>query len=32
VIDPKEVQPISRPVTFIKEKATSGMEKLLAVL
>ena len=34
VIDPKEVQPISRKVEFIKEKATVGMqilkEKLLA--
>jgi NAD-dependent deacetylase len=28
VIDPKEVQPISRKVHFIKEKATVGMKKL----
>ena len=28
VIDPKEVQPISRKVTFIKEKATVGMRRL----
>ena len=28
VIDPKEVQPISRRVTFIKEKATVGMKQL----
>jgi NAD-dependent deacetylase len=28
VIDPKEVQPISRKVHFIKEKATAGMRKL----
>jgi len=28
VIDPKEVQPISRPVHFIKEKATVGMKRL----
>lgn len=28
VIDPKEVQPISRRVTFIKEKATVGMQIL----
>ena len=32
VIDPKEVQPISRKVTFIKEKATVGMKKLLQIL
>lgn len=32
VIDPKEVQPISRQVTFIKEKATIGMKKLLSEL
>lgn len=28
VIDPKEVQPISRNVTFIKEKASVGMKQL----
>ncbi len=28
VIDPKDVQPISRRVTFIKEKATVGMKQL----
>ena len=28
VIDPKEVQPISRKVNFIKEKATTGMKQL----
>jgi NAD-dependent deacetylase len=28
VIDPKEVQPITRSVHFIKEKATVGMERL----
>lgn len=28
VIDPKEVQPISRKVNFIKEKATVGMKQL----
>ena len=28
VIDPKDVQPISRKVTFIKEKATNGMQIL----
>jgi len=28
VVDPKEVQPISRNVHFVKEKATVGMEKL----
>ncbi|MCL2289540.1 MAG: NAD-dependent deacylase [Bacteroidetes bacterium] len=30
VIDPKEVQPISRQVHFIKEKATVGMKQLLS--
>jgi NAD-dependent deacetylase len=28
VVDPKEVQPIARPVTFIKEKATVGMKQI----
>lgn len=28
VIDPKDVQPISRRVTFLKEKATVGMKQL----
>ena len=32
VIDPKDVQPISRPVHFIKEKATTGMKRLLSEL
>ena len=32
VIDPKEVQPIARPVHFIKEKATVGMKILLEEL
>ncbi len=32
VIDPKEVQPISRKVHFIKEKATSGMQQLYDLL
>ena len=32
VIDPKEVQPISRKVTFIKEKATVGMKKLFQTI
>jgi NAD-dependent deacetylase len=32
VIDPKEVQPISRKVHFIKEKATVGMTQLLTIL
>jgi NAD-dependent deacetylase len=32
VIDPKEVQPISKKVIFIKEKATTGMKKLLTIL
>lgn len=32
VIDPNDVQPISRKVTFIKEKATTGMQKLKEIL
>lgn len=32
VIDPKDVQPIQRKVTFIKEKATDGMRQLRAKL
>ena len=32
VIDPKEVQPISRKVVFIQEKATVGMKKLLQMI
>jgi len=32
VIDPKEVQPISRRVIFIKEKATVGMKQLMLEL
>ncbi len=32
VIDPKEVQPISRNVTFIKDVGSVGMEKLLEIL
>ncbi|MBO4488086.1 MAG: NAD-dependent deacylase [Bacteroidales bacterium] len=32
VIDPKDVQPISRHVHFIKEKATVGMRKLFDAL
>ncbi|MCR4680181.1 MAG: NAD-dependent deacylase [Bacteroidales bacterium] len=32
VIDPKDVQPISRKVTFIKEKATVGMKSLFEEL
>lgn len=32
VIDPKEVQPIQRKVTFIRQKATDGMRQLRAQL
>ncbi|MCQ2286431.1 MAG: NAD-dependent deacylase [Bacteroidales bacterium] len=32
VIDPNEVQPISRPVVFIKKKATEGMRELRDIL
>ncbi|MEG1555748.1 MAG: NAD-dependent deacylase [Bacteroidales bacterium] len=32
VIDPKKIQPISRPVEFIREKATDGMRKLRNIL
>jgi len=32
VVDPKDVQPITRPVNFIKEKATAGMKRLRAIL
>ena len=32
VIDPKEIQPVSREVVFIKEKATSGMKLLQQLL
>jgi len=32
VVDPKEVQPISRTVHFVKEKATVGMRKIYDLL
>jgi NAD-dependent deacetylase len=32
VIDPKEIQPISKKVHFIKKKATVGMKLLLSIL
>jgi len=32
VVDPKEIQPISRTVHFVKEKATVGMKKIFDML
>ena len=32
IIDPNDTQPISRKVTFIKEKATTGMRELERLL